>query len=141
MKKSLFLFFIIFSLLLSFPFPMKSKTCSYPGGNITVGTDDLCLELDYPVFGNFDLNIDQNLNQLIAWFYYFIVGISGFAAFLTLVRGGFQWLTSTGNTGKISEAKDLLNSAILGLVIILASFLILKVINPELTTLNLPGLP
>jgi len=50
-------------------------------------------------------------------------------------------LTSAGSPAKISEAKDRIGSAILGLIIILASFLILKVINPDLITLKLPGLP
>lgn len=105
------------------------------------------LELDYPEFGGYDLDeiweregkID--LNQLIAWFYYFIVGIAGLAAFTMLVWGGVQWLTSAGNPSKITSAKDRLTSALLGLLIILGSWLILQVINPDLTTLTLPGLP
>ncbi len=104
------------------------------------------LELRYPEFGGFNMeeiaaDPINGLNKLIAWFYYFIVRVSGLAAFLMLVWGGFTWLTSTGNPTKISDAKDKITSAVLGLVIILASYLILKVINPELTTLKLPGLP
>lgn len=95
------------------------------------------LNLTYPVFGEFDPSTDQDLNKLIAWFYYFIVAIAGFLAFFMLINGGFVWLTSAGNPSRIEEAKDLISSAILGLVIILASFLILQIINPELTTLRL----
>ena len=104
----------------------------------------LALELSYPeIPGHPELtmHLEMNLNALIAWFYYFIVGISGFAAFFMLIWGGFQWLISAGSPSKISEAKDRITSAILGLIIILASFLILKVINPDLITLKLPGLP
>ena len=108
-------------------------------------TFSLALELSYPEIGpegqKIKIELGMDLNKLIAWFYYFIVGISGFAAFFMLVWGGFQWLTSAGSPSKISEAKDRITSAILGLIIILASFLILKVINPELITLKLPGLP
>jgi len=110
-------------------------------------TFSLALELDYPSFMGIDLNAlaatreGVPINQLVAWFYYFLVGISGLATFLMLVWGGFTWLTSTGNPTKISDAKDKITSAVLGLVIILSSYLILKVINPELTTLKLPGLP
>lgn len=128
MKKYLVLLLIIFSLFLVRVSLVESQAL-------------LELELDYPEFGGFDLNEDQDINELIAWFYYFIVGISGFAAFIMLVWGGFQWLTSAGNPARISEAKDRLTSAFLGLIIILASFLILQVINPELVTLRLPGLP
>jgi len=101
----------------------------------------LALELIYPEMGGYRIELGMDLNKLIAWFYYFIVGISGFAAFTMLVWGGFQWLSSAGSPARISDAKDRISSAVLGLVIILASFLILKVINPELTSLKLPGLP
>ncbi len=103
-------------------------------------TIPLKLNLDYPEFGGFDLNWDQDLNEIIAWFYYFIISIAGISAFFTFIQGGFQWLTSGGSAGKITEAKEKLTSAVLGLVIILSSYLILQVINPELITLQLPSL-
>jgi len=104
----------------------------------------LALELTYPRIGpsgqEIDIALDMPLNKLIAWFYYFIVGIAGLSAFFMLVWGGFTWLTSAGSTAKISDAKDRLKAAVLGIVIILASFLILQAINPDLTTLRLPDL-
>lgn len=100
---------------------------------------DLNLE-DYPEFGGLDLDEDQNLNQIVAWFYYFIVGIAGFAAFVMMIVGGFQYLTSAGNPAQISDAKDRILKALLGLLIILASWLILQVINPELIILTEPML-
>ena len=106
----------------------------------TVSLEAISLNLDYPEFGGFDLNVDQDLNELIAWAYYFIVGIAGIAAFYMLVLGGFTWLTSAGDATKIAEAKSKLTAAILGLLLILSSYLILRVINPELTTLRLPEL-
>ncbi len=105
------------------------------------------LNLDYPTFGGIDLNCEdsqvqcgQDLNQLVAWFYYFIVGIAGLAAFTMLVWGGFQWLTSAGNPARITDARDRIFKALLGLLLILASWLILQVINPELTMLKIPPL-
>lgn len=101
----------------------------------------LALELTYPVIQGLRIELGMDLNKLIAWFYYFIVGIAGIFAFYRLVRGSFMWMASTGNPAMISEAKDQITSAFLGLIIILASFVILKAINPELLTLKLPGLP
>lgn len=98
--------------------------------------DELILNLEYPEFGGFDLNDNQNINEIVAWLYYFIISISGISAFAMLVRGGFMWLSSAGNPSVLGEAKDIITSAIFGLIIVLASFLILQVINPELTTLN-----
>ncbi len=122
--KSLFLILILISLLL----PTISSAV---------------LELQYPELGpegnKIRIELGMDLNKLISWFYYFVVGISGFAAFVMLVWGGFEWLTSAGSPAKITEAKDKISSALIGLLLILASYLILQVINPELTTLNLPG--
>jgi len=106
----------------------------------TSSAANLQLNLDYPSFGGYDLNSNQDLNELVAWFYYFIVAISGIAAFFALIVGGFEWMTSAGNPSRVSSAKERMSSAMLGLVIILASYLILQVINPELTILQLPHL-
>ena len=103
------------------------------------------LNLCYPSFGpgekKFTLTLGTNLSLIVAWFYYFIVGIAGLAAFVMLVWGGFQYLTSAGNPTAISDAKDKIKSALLGLLLILTSWLILQVINPDLTTFNLLRLP
>lgn len=96
------------------------------------------LELTYPVIQGLEIRLDMNLNELIVWFYYFIVGISGLAVFIELVWGGFTWLTSSGSSSKTGEAKERINSAVLGLIIILSSYLILQVINPDLTIIKLP---
>jgi hypothetical protein len=98
------------------------------------------LNLEYPSFGGININDpdDQDLNEIIAWAYYFLVGISGFSAFFMFVWGGFQWSSSAGDPNKESEAKDKLKSASIGLLIILSAYLILRVVNPDLTTLKLP---
>jgi hypothetical protein len=100
----------------------------------------ITLNLDYPEIGGFDLNTQQDLNQVVAWFYYFVITIAGMAVFAMLVWGGFTWLTSTGDPSKIGNAKDRIYSAFLGLILILASFLIMQTINPELVVLKLPEL-
>jgi hypothetical protein len=109
--------------------------------------DPVTLNLDYPVFKIGDDTYDpsteqgQDLNQLAAWTYYFIVVISGFSAFFSIVIAGFNWMTSRGNPTAIGEAKDRMTSAFLGLLIILAAYLILQALNPDLTILKEPPLP
>ena len=122
--KSTGLFFLV--LLLVCSFALKTRAAN------------LDLNLEYPGFGNIDINENQDLNQIIAWLYYFIIGISGFSAFFMFVWGGFQWSSSAGNPNVVAEAKDKLTSAALGVLIVLSAYLILQVVNPELTTLNLP---
>jgi len=99
----------------------------------------ITLNLDYPKFGGFDLNEKQSLPEIIAFFYYFMVGIAGLAAFVMLVWGGIQWLTSGAIPTQASEARDKIRNALVGLLLVLASFLVIQVINPELTIIGSPG--
>jgi len=122
-------FFIIF-LLLALLSPMATSA-------VLCGGQENGLNLCYPQFpGAPFLQIDMPLTQIIAWVYVFVVGISGLAAFIMIVWSGVQWMTSTGDPSKTSDAKDRIRNALLGLLLILASFVLLQTINPELTRLS-----
>ena len=116
-KKYLLLIFV--ALFLFFPIISLALQLDYP-------------EINIPGIGKITLSLDTPLNALIAYIYYFILTIAGIATFVMLVWGGVRYLTSAGNPTVIGEAKDRIFKALLGLVIILASFLILNTINPEL---------
>jgi hypothetical protein len=99
------------------------------------------LNLKYPIPpGAPDINTkeDQSLTGIVAWFYYLIVMISGLAAFAMIVWGGVQYLTSAGDPPRMADARDRIKNAVLGLAIVLASFLILQIISPEFTMLTEP---
>jgi len=131
MKKFVFLF-ILFALLVM-PGVGEAAICNGVENNL-----NLC----YPVFpGTPDINDPANrtLPGIVAWLYTLIVGISGLAAFVMIVWGGVQYMTSSGDPTKTSDAKEKIRAALLGLLLVLASFLILQVINPELTLLQEPG--
>lgn len=101
-------------------------------------TSAIPLNLEYPSFGGFDLNENQDLDQIIAYFYALLVGISGLAAFIMIIWGGAEWMTSVGDPAKITSAKDKIRQSLLGLLLILSSFLILNTINPEFSVLRFP---
>ena len=71
MKKKIFL--IILNSLLLLPNVSLAVVCN--------GADNK-LNLCYPSFQNFSLTLGMPLNQLVAWFYYFIIGIAGLSAFI-----------------------------------------------------------
>lgn len=104
-------------------------------------TASLKLNLSYPKFGGIDLENNPGLQGIVLWIYIFMIGIAGLAAFLMIVWGGIQWLSSAGNPAQIGDAKDKIQKALLGLLLILSSVLILNLINPELTNLQSPWLP
>ena len=49
--------------------------------------------------------------------------------FVMLVNGAFHYLTSLGNPEKLKKAQGTIKYAVIGLVIFMASFLILKIID------------
>ncbi|HMB66108.1 MAG TPA: hypothetical protein VKO42_04480, partial [Patescibacteria group bacterium] len=51
-----------------------------------------------------------------------ILGFLGVLALGLIIYAGFLWMTSNGNQEKIDKAKNILKAAIIGLIIILASF-------------------
>ncbi len=63
----------------------------------------------------------------------YLVGIGLIAAAMMLIYGGFLYIL--GSTGaKISNAKEKIKDAVLGLSVLLASVVILSMINPNTTT-------
>jgi hypothetical protein len=64
------------------------------------------------------------------------ITVAAILAVLMIVLGGFKYMMSE-SVGKKSEGKDQIQGAILGLIILAASFLILNTINPEILKFNL----
>ena len=74
--------------------------------------------------------------QYMASFIPFVLAFAAVAAVTQIVIGGFEYALSEAITNK-QEAKDRISSALSGLLLALASFLILNTINPKLTSLQL----
>ena len=52
------------------------------------------------------------------------MGLLGIVAVVIILLGGFKWMTAGGNEEKVSEAKKLIISGVIGLVIILSAYAI-----------------
>lgn len=57
------------------------------------------------------------------------ITLLGIVAFVMFLIGGFQWLTAGSNTKGVEAGRNSITFAILGIVVALASFLILKTIS------------
>ena len=66
--------------------------------------------------------------------------IVGFAAFTMIVYGGILYVFAAGDITKTSDAKDVIQNAIYGLILFLGAYLILYTINPNLVNLRNPNL-
>ncbi len=60
------------------------------------------------------------------------VKISGGAAFLLMIYGGFLFITSSGDQQKLSEATEVITSTIAGLIMIIFSVFILELVGNKI---------
>jgi hypothetical protein len=74
-------------------------------------------------------------------FYKFAMMISGVLAFGAIVYGGVKYTLAAGNPSGQSEGKEWVKGALLGLFLLVSAYLILNVINPDLTKCTLPQFP
>ncbi len=124
-----------------------SGSCFTPGQNccgaaiVTAPT-----QVTGPNLGNYQLleqipgstNTVGSLKTYLEDMYRFAFWTVGIAVVLMLTVGGFMYMTSAGNTSRMSTAKTVIFDAILGLILALMAWLFLYVINPDLVNLTLP---
>ena len=67
----------------------------------------------------------------------FGIGIAGGIAFLYFLYGTFLFLTSAGNAEKVAQAKEIIVSALSGLLFIIFSIFLLKIVGADI--LRIPG--
>ncbi len=118
----LFLGFFVFSVLLFLLLPIL-------GNNFGLVS---ALEVPLPGLGD-----NPTLPEYIAYFVNKIMKGAVILSLLVITFGGIHWLVSLGMGKIISEGKEWLKAGILGLVLLLCSYLILYTINPELVSLKI----
>ncbi len=80
------------------------------------------------------------LAQYVAGVARYLISISVVAAAIMIVYGGF--LYTIGSTGiQVKQGKEIVIDAIIGLLLLLGTYTILKTINPELVTLKTLNVP
>lgn len=78
-----------------------------------------------------------NIGEYINLVYRYALGIIGIIATVLIMVGGLIWLSSAGNEQLITQGKEIITSAVIGLVIGLFSYSILYWINPKLLSLDM----
>ncbi len=74
--------------------------------------------------GKIDLSTSLDLIETIGRIIDFLLGFLGVLALILILYAGFLWMTAAGNEEKVAKAKKIMGAAVIGLVIILASFAI-----------------
>ena len=67
---------------------------------------------------------DADLVDTIAQIIRIALGFLGIIAVVIILLGGFKWMTAGGNDDKVKDAKKLIFSGIIGLVIVLSAYAI-----------------
>ena len=62
------------------------------------------------------------------------LGFLGIIAVILILFAGYMWMTAGGDSGKIEKAKDYIKNAIIGIVIILASYIITSFVISQIST-------
>lgn len=74
------------------------------------------------------------LGQYIAAIFRWSLLIAGIIASVLIMFGGFVYMTSGGNAQRAKEGKERAAQALLGLILLLASYSILYIFNPDLVS-------
>ena len=131
-KKSIIGFFclMIFFIALSFLI-LPEKTFS----------QEKPLEIEYPEIKDVKPEtVDIGIVEYVKYIFNFAIIIVGLIAFVILIIGGISYISSAGNPEKLTRAKQRIKSGFLGVLILLASYLVLYTINPQLIVFDLPEL-
>ncbi|MBI1961231.1 MAG: hypothetical protein HYS45_00845 [Parcubacteria group bacterium] len=73
---------------------------------------------------NINVGTSTNLKQDIADIVNILLGFLGILAVVIILYAGFKWMTASGNEEQVGEARKMLLQAVIGLVIIMAAWVI-----------------
>jgi len=72
------------------------------------------------------------LGEYVIALYNYGLEIAGILAAIMLMAGGLLWLISGGNATRITRAKELMIGSVVGLIILISSYVLLIQVNPDL---------
>ena len=90
------------------------------------------LEIKYPVINGIEIGTSTTISEYAVYFFSLSLIIAAIAAFVAITYGGIRYLLSLNNPEAMKDARTWISSGGIGLLIILASYLILSTINPEI---------
>jgi len=87
------------------------------------------LEVQYPIMGGEEITTSTTIAEYAVYVFNFSIVLAAIIAFAVLIYGGFRYVTSSGNPIVMGDAKKWILSAIIGLALILFSYIMLNIIN------------
>ena len=100
------------------------------------GRNAVPLQLSQPIDG---VTVVSDFGNYIAVLYRYVIGLAGTAAVVMIVYGGFLYLLGSA-TSDVGKGKQIIQDAIIGLLLVLGSYTILATVNPNTLSLKVPEL-
>ncbi len=98
------------------------------------------LETGLPNIPGGQLPVGQELPSYINYLFIFGLSLVAFLALGQMMLGGLTYILAAGNVANKVAAKETIQQALLGLGLLLVSYLLLYTINPDLVNLRNPNL-
>ncbi|MCX6813008.1 MAG: hypothetical protein NTV77_00730 [Candidatus Azambacteria bacterium] len=98
------------------------------------------LETGLPNIPAAGLTPGQELPSYIRYLFIFGLSLVAFLALTQMMIGGLTYILAAGNVADKIAAKDTIKQALIGLGLLLVSYLLLNTINPDLVNLRNPNL-
>lgn len=123
MKKRFIPILLIFFLLLS-AHPSFAQTCTVPGGGTGIDSAIGCINV-------------TDFSSFAGWLLSWGIGIAGGISLLLILYSTFLITTSSGDPKKLQAGQEQLTSAVTGLLLVIFSIFILKVVGVDI--FKIPG--
>ncbi len=82
--------------------------------------------------GDSNTSLAQYVNNLFV----LVISLAAMLAVLRIIVGGFEYMTQTMNPKATSKARETIQNAAIGLILLLSTYLIFSTINPGIVDLN-----
>ncbi len=102
----------------------------------SAGRNAVPLTLSQPIDG---VTVVSDLGNYIAVIYKYAIGLAATAAVIMIVYGGFRYLLGSAMS-EVGEGKQIIQDALIGLLLVLGSYMILSTVNPNTLSLKLPNI-
>lgn len=99
---------------------------------ITIQTDLPGISYGMTTTDGKDVYVVKNYGCFIIGVYKYLAGVAGILATVMMMWGGYNYVISFGSASKFQQAQDIIVSAMIGLALVLGSYVILYTINPDL---------
>lgn len=86
----------------------------------------------------------SNIGLYLATAFNWGIPVVAILAVTMIAWGGIKWLTAGGDSGRVTSARTTISNAVVGLILAMATYLILSTVNPALTTfksIEVPKVP